>query len=536
MHLLLTIVAFVVIFSILILIHEAGHFFAAKRAGVKVEEFGFGLPPRMFGIKRGETLYSFNWIPFGGFVRMLGEDDGSKEGKTSKRSYANQPFRVQAWIVCAGVLMNLLLAFVLLTIGFVVGIEPLIASEDDFLQAIRDDIVHVQPGIVVVDSTNSDLKSGDRIMGLETVEAWNALVKNVDAGTPASVNLSGYTGALLPLSLTKADLDTSTFAPLYLSRLVYRDSPDSVFHGLLQTGDVILSFASVDSQAQSGEILTVDDLNAALASLGAQSNGSFLFLIDRPSVGTLEIPVMLPVAYPLISYVEANSPADQLGLKAGDEIWNVGGSSVHTAQQVVDLTHAAKSSIEYVVKKSGDTELIILTVPLRDDGRVGVSLSDPIPYYGNLSLYPSYTVHTLVSTDHVQYGWNAPVVAVQEMWRLGKMTASMFVNVIKQFVTANGVPAGVSGPVGIAQMTGITITEGWAAILRFVALLSLSLGVINILPFPALDGGHFALILLKAISGKKSTYRWEHVINLGGFLFLLAFILYITFNDVMNLF
>lgn len=528
MHLLLTIVAFVVIFSILILIHEAGHFFAAKRAGVKVEEFGFGLPPRMFGIKRGETLYSFNWIPFGGFVRMLGEDDESKEGKSSKRSYANQPFRVQAWIVCAGVLMNLLLAFVLLTVGFVVGIEPLIASEDDFLQAIRDDIVHVQPGIVVVDSTNSDLKSGDRIMGLETVEAWNALVKNVDAGTPASVNLSGYTGELLLLTLTKADLDTSTFAPLYLSRLVYRDSPDSVFHGLLQTGDVLLGLT--------GEILTVEDLDAALLSAENESDGPFAFRIYRPSQGVMTVNVSLPAKHPLISYVEANSPADQLGLKAGDEIWNVGGSSVHTAQQVVDLTHAAKSSIEYVVKKSGDTELIILTVPLRDDGRVGVSLSDPIPYYGNLSLYPSYTVHTLISTDHVQYGWNAPVVAVQEMWRLGKMTAGMFVNVIKQFVTANGVPAGVSGPVGIAQMTGITITEGWAAILRFVALLSLSLGVINILPFPALDGGHFALILLKAISGKKSTYRWEHVINLGGFLFLLAFILYITFNDVMNLF
>lgn len=528
MHLLLTIVAFVVIFSILILIHEAGHFFAAKRAGVKVEEFGFGLPPRMFGIKRGETLYSFNWIPFGGFVRMLGEDDESKEGKSSKRSYSNQPFRIQAWIVCAGVLMNLLLAFVLLTVGFVVGIEPLIASEDDFLQAIRDDVVHVEPGIVVVDSTNSDLKSGDRIMGLETVEAWNALVKNVDAGTPASVNLSGYTGELLPLTLTKADLDTSTFAPLYLSRLVYRDSPDSVFHGLFQTGDVLLGLT--------GEILTAEDLDAALVSAENESDGPFTFRIYRPGQGEMTVNVSLPVQRPLITYVEANSPADQLGLKAGDEIWNVGGASVHTAQQVVDLTHATKGSIEYVVKKSGDTELTTFLVPLREDGRVGVSLSDPLPYYGNLSLFPSYTVHTLMSTDHVQYGWNAPVVAVQEMWRLGKMTAGMFVNVIKQFVTANGVPAGVSGPVGIAQMTGITITEGWAAMLRFVALLSLSLGVINILPFPALDGGHFALILLKAISGKKSTYRWEHVINLGGFLFLLAFILYITFNDVMNLF
>ena len=108
MEILLTIVVFILIFSFLILIHEFGHFTAAKRAGVKVEEFGFGLPPRIFGVKKGETLYSINWIPFGGFVRMLGEDSSSKKARNSKRSFVNQPLRTQAWIVSAGVVMNLL--------------------------------------------------------------------------------------------------------------------------------------------------------------------------------------------------------------------------------------------------------------------------------------------------------------------------------------------------------------------------------------------------------------------------------------------
>ena len=73
---LLSILAFVVIFSLLILIHEAGHFFAAKKAGVKVEEFGMGMPPRLWGYKpkKSDTLYSINAIPFGGFVRLYGED------------------------------------------------------------------------------------------------------------------------------------------------------------------------------------------------------------------------------------------------------------------------------------------------------------------------------------------------------------------------------------------------------------------------------------------------------------------------------
>ena len=86
----LFILIFVAIFSLLILVHEWGHFTAARRSGVKVEEFGIGLPPRVWGKKYGEVLYSINAIPFGGFVRMLGEDPRIKGAKTSKRSFFNQ--------------------------------------------------------------------------------------------------------------------------------------------------------------------------------------------------------------------------------------------------------------------------------------------------------------------------------------------------------------------------------------------------------------------------------------------------------------
>ena len=85
--LLITIVAFIVVLSLLVLIHELGHFIMAKRFGVKVEEFGFGFPPRLFGIKRGETLYSINALPVGGFVKLYGEDNaggGSVKTENSK--------------------------------------------------------------------------------------------------------------------------------------------------------------------------------------------------------------------------------------------------------------------------------------------------------------------------------------------------------------------------------------------------------------------------------------------------------------------
>lgn len=121
---LLTLLLFLVILSVLVLIHEAGHFFVARRFGIKVEEFGFGFPPRVFGVKKGETLYSINALPFGGFVKLYGEDEagmgkiGGKQvsglnDKDSKRAYFSKPAWQRALVVFAGVVMNTLLAFVI---------------------------------------------------------------------------------------------------------------------------------------------------------------------------------------------------------------------------------------------------------------------------------------------------------------------------------------------------------------------------------------------------------------------------------------
>lgn len=131
----ITALIFLLILSVLVLIHELGHFLVAKKLGIKVEEFGFGLPPRVFGIRRGETLYSFNWLPIGGFVKLYGEDEAGG-GKVNlpvsskkkekilntqhlihntdiKRAFFARPVGQRASIVVAGVVMNALLAMVI---------------------------------------------------------------------------------------------------------------------------------------------------------------------------------------------------------------------------------------------------------------------------------------------------------------------------------------------------------------------------------------------------------------------------------------
>ncbi|MBT4385009.1 PDZ domain-containing protein [Candidatus Peregrinibacteria bacterium] len=478
MHILLTGIVFILIFSALILVHELGHFTAAKRAGVKVEEFGMGLPPRMFGIKKGETLYSINWIPFGGFVRMLGEDPSVKGAKTNKRSFVNQPLLTQAWIVCAGVVMNFLMAFLLLSFGFFVGIEPLLATPDDVLNAVREEIIHVE------------VNGGDFEMLNEESE------------------------------------------PFYLPRMIYYVFGEQNFAHLLEPNDVIMSVndETVLSKEDFSELtMGQETVNLTVYRHGFGEMSFFDYVLP---------PVISEGQYlgPVITYIEEGSPAGQSGLLYGDQVVAIGGSAVQSAADVPELTStkSLENVIEYTVRR-GEEE-IQMSIPLREDGRIGIAISDLNSGYEDFYFYSEPVPHTLLGIDKVAYGFKAPVVAVQEMWRLGKLTAVMFFGVLKNFLTFGGVPDGVSGPVGIAQMTAVSLQAGYSALIRFVALLSLSLGVINILPLPALDGGRLVFIVFQMITGKKPNARFENLIHTSGFLLLLLFILYITVNDVLNLF
>ncbi|MBI4363717.1 MAG: site-2 protease family protein, partial [Candidatus Doudnabacteria bacterium] len=188
----LTIIIFVAILGLLVFVHELGHFVMAKKAGMKVEEFGFGFPPRMFGFKRGETIYSINWIPLGGFVKILGEDGGEV---SDPRSFANKSAGNRFVVLAAGVTMNFVLAAVLMAIGAGIGL-PTVVSEGKSLPknaAIRDvsvAIVNVAEGSPAM---NAGIKAGDRVLKInnepvESVEEMQALT-NANAGQTAVYTL-----------------------------------------------------------------------------------------------------------------------------------------------------------------------------------------------------------------------------------------------------------------------------------------------------------------------------------------------------------
>ncbi len=358
----LTLVVFILVLGILIFVHELGHFIMAKRNGIKVEEFAFGFPPRIFAIKRGETEYALNLLPFGGYVRMLGESetDLTDAEKKNPRSYARQSAWSRSKVVIAGVIMNFILGWLLITLGFIIGMAPVVTD-------------------------------------------------------PA------------------------------------------------------------------------------------------------------EIPYATTQSAVVISGVGAGTAAETIGLKAGDLARQLNDVEITTKEKLAEQTKAHKGE-EVILKITRGKQDLTLTGKL-GSGEVplGVQLAD----------------ETKVKLPI----WWAPIYAVWESIKAAGLIFVGVINLFKDILTTHHIPEEAAGPVGIFYVTKSVLQLGFGALLNFVAVLSINLGVINILPIPALDGGRLLFIVLETLNkGKKViNERIENIAHMIGFVLLILLIISITFNDIMTL-
>lgn len=354
----LTVIVFIFILGLLVFVHEFGHFLLAKRAGILVEEFGFGFPPRIFGIKKGETIYSLNLFPLGGFVKIYGED-GSPESEKDPRSFSNRPVWTRVKIIVAGVLMNFLLAYVLLSGGLVFGKIP-------------------------------------------TVEV-----------SPAG-------GKLLKSEIT-------------------------------------------------------------------------------------------------IAYIAPNSPAEDV-LKINDVILSVDNEEIKSIKQLQELTRQrAGQKILLKIKRGKeilDIEIIPRPKPPKNEGPLGIALNQ---------------------VDYIAFSWwKAPIVALKLCGSTVLIIFFSLWNLIKNIFIHASIPSGVTGPVGIFVLTRQAVGIGFDRVLFLIIMLSLTLAVINIFPFPALDGGKLLFLIIEKIRGKKVAANVENIIHWIGFILLILFILAITYKDVVR--
>lgn len=188
----LTVIVFVLILSILVIIHEAGHFFVAKFFGIKVEEFGFGLPPRIFGIKRGETIYSLNWLPIGGFVKLYGEDEAGsgtvsvKAQKVNKKNESRAFYAKPVWqriiVVFAGVFMNFVLAVAIISSLFAVVGVPTVGNKvtvDVVVKGTPADAAGLKVGDVIESVNGVKITSAQQLIDLTKKHLGESVVLNV---------------------------------------------------------------------------------------------------------------------------------------------------------------------------------------------------------------------------------------------------------------------------------------------------------------------------------------------------------------------
>src|SRR3989338_2754219 len=158
---LLTIVVFIGVFAAIVLVHEWGHFVTARKADIKVEEFGFGFPPKMFSFKKNDVVYSINWIPLGGFVKIYGED---ADAKGEEYSFGAKSILTRSVVILAGVTMNFVLAIVLLSFGFWYGVPQ--AIDEDTKYAARDVHVTIIQTAPESPAQKAGIKIGDALTGV----------------------------------------------------------------------------------------------------------------------------------------------------------------------------------------------------------------------------------------------------------------------------------------------------------------------------------------------------------------------------------
>ncbi|MDO8579824.1 MAG: site-2 protease family protein [bacterium] len=354
----MTIILFLIVLAVLILVHEFGHFYAAKKCGVRVDEFGLGFPPRIWSIKRGETVYSINAIPFGGFVKIFGEspDDQSISGPDVARSFVHKSRWKQTIILSAGIIMNVLFAWVLFGIAFTSGMT-----------------------------------------------------------TGVSENNSKYI---------------------------------------------------TDSH-----VIVVDAL--------------------------------------------PNSPATLAGIVSGDEILSF--PTISSVQEAIKNSNGKKISFE--IQHLVDKKIVEIT-PVRgilgDNYAIGISMD----LVGKVKL-PVYLA----------------------FWEGGKLTVYMFKNIVVGIYTlihnaiiGQGDLSQISGPIGIARLVGDAGRLGFVYLLSFTAFISLNLAVLNLIPFPALDGGRILFVGIEAVRRKMISPKVANTINAIGFGILILFMLFVTYRDVVKLF
>ncbi|OGI59158.1 MAG: RIP metalloprotease RseP [Candidatus Muproteobacteria bacterium RBG_19FT_COMBO_61_10] len=446
-----TLIAFVVAISVLVVVHEFGHYWVARRMGVKVLRFslGFGKPLWMRRFGRDQTEWVIAAVPLGGYVKMLDEHEGKVAEKDLARAFNRQPTFKRVAIVVAGPLFNFLfaiLAYSILNMTGIEGLRPVVGK-------VAESSLAQQAGF----------RKGDEFITIDgyPVQSWDQR------------RLYLYERAL--------DRATVTFT--------VRD-----LNGLTQE-----------------RALDLSSLSAADVGAG---------LLER-QIGLFP---PLPELEPVIGTLDERGAAALAGLQVGDRVTAIDGQPVKTWQDMVKTVSARPEvSLRLRVQRNGATQEFSVTPQSIESagqriGRIGVGVR-----------IPELPAELRVMVRHAPL--SALAEGVETTWRMSALTLKMLGKMLMLEVSTKT----ISGPLTIAQYAGASAQIGLDRFVMFLAVVSISLGVLNLLPIPVLDGGHLLIYLIEGIQRKplsETALHWGQQIGIALLIALMALAFY---NDFMRI-
>jgi len=413
-----TILIFVLLFGSLVFFHEFGHFLLAKRSGILVREFAIGFGPKLFALKKGETMYTIRILPLGGYVRMAGEDP--------------EPVELRP-----GLRIGLLL--------------------DDRQRAEKIILDHreLYPEAFTVEIERADLEKELFIEGY---------VEGNEEDTPS----------------------------------VFRVSPSACYveNGTeTQIAPIDRQFSSKPLLARTFTILAGPVFNLLLAAL------IFLGLATFQGV---------PVDEPVLGELTGDGVALKAGLKEGDIVHSISGEEVSSWMNIVNIIRENPGK-ELIFHIERDGKLLDIPVTPKEAEGVGlIGVHQPVEHSLILSLRYS----------------------IEQTYFYTKLIFMILGDLISGGFSIND----LSGPVGIYASTEVAAQEGTAYLLQWAALLSINLGIMNLLPIPALDGGRLLFFAIEAVRGKPVDKNKEGLVHLIGFALLMLLMLVVTWNDIQRFF
>lgn len=541
-----------VMIGVLVVIHEFGHFVVARLLGVGTPVFSFGMGPRVWGVRLFDTDFRISLLPIGGYVQMLGADPFGEEDRDAyvdeDRDFMRKSVGRRFLIMLAGPAMNIALPYVLFTALAMLG-EP-----------VKDNTIgSVEPRS---DAAEAGLRAFDRVVAVDgnPVAVWSDIEDGADPGREThtlTVERADPARGPTPNSRLDIELPSSlklrpdgepqdrTFSWSVDSSAIGVPDPRSpAARAGLRSGDAIVSVDGEELRtwAELSRLLTPDkphaierlrlvgpDIDRAKLTLAPDPGYAGFALVPTDSFGLEQVDTY-------VGKVAKESAAEGAGVLPGDRVMAIDGDPVLSWTHLVTLVGRTTSS-----DANGEAVVRPLRLSLLRDGDVLTleftpkytrELDGPKARYRPIMGVEAY--QSFVGGSQVRRYYTFPQAVVRAHEQVVELLG-LFREVLTNVVTLDLHPTeAFGGPVAIFRAAGESADAGIFPFAKVMGMISLSLGVVNLLPIPVLDGGQILFFALEGIRGQPLPLSWRERIQMVAILVLAAFFVVLTFNDVSD--